>query len=322
MLQVPARPLMLRGRRFLLKVEDSASAADYPKFEGLRSAVWGFPEDTLAGPRNMACENFLHEGSSLFLAAYAEDPAGGFAEDAAHFVGFSYGFVGLKDKATGYRSPENLWFYSQYTAVHPDYRGYGLGIPIKEFQRDVVMETLGIFNVVCTYDPLTAVNAYRNCHRFGMDVAEYRASTYGEFGGLLNRTDVPTDRFFMNWDLRRAVRQAVLRPDDLLASGAGLVEAGDKTIRGRSGPVELEEIQSTKPDGGREVVLVRIPRDFYAMLRETDVEDPEVRRIPVEWRTRTRTVFQDLLAGGYRVVDFGLAGRPRPSPFYILRRNR
>jgi predicted GNAT superfamily acetyltransferase len=155
-----------------------------------------------------------------------------------------------------------------------------------------------------------------------MDVFEYRPAAYPEFGGLLNRMDVPADRFFMNWDLRRAVRQAVLRPDDLLASGAGLVEAGDKTIRGRSGPVELEEIQSTKPDGGREVVLVRIPRDFYAMLRETDVEDPEVRRIPVEWRTRTRTVFQDLLAGGYRVVDFGLAGRPRPSPFYILRRNR
>lgn len=322
MSKVPARPLVLRGRRFLLKVEDSISADDYPKYERLRNAVWGFPEDMLAGPRNMACENYLHDGSSLFLAAYAEDAAGGLAEDAGHLVGFSYGFVGLKDKAAGYRSPENLWFYSQYTAVLPDYRGCGLGIPLKEFQRDVVLETLGIFTIVCTYDPLTAVNAYRNVHRFGMDVAEYRPATYGEFGGFLNRTDVPTDRFFMSWDLRRPVRHAALSLDGLLASGAGLIDAEDETVRGRSGPVDLEKIRSTRPDGGRDVVLVRIPRDFYVLLRETDVDDPDVRRIPVEWRARTRTAFQDLSARGYRVVDFGLAGSPRPSPFYILRRDR
>jgi len=321
-MKVPARSLTLRGRRFLLKVEDSASAVDYLKYEHLRNAVWGFPEDTLAGPRNMACENFLHEGSSLFLAAYVEDAAGGLAEDAAHLVGFSYGFVGLKDKAEGYRSPENLWFYSQYTAVLSDFWGYGLGIPLKEFQRDVLMEMHGIFTVVCTYDPLTAVNAYRNVHRFGMDVVKYRPATYGEFGGRLNRTDVPTDRFFMSWDLRRAVRHSALPLDDLLASGAGLVDAGDETVRGRSGPVEMEKIQEIKPDGGREVVLVRIPRDFTAMLRETDVDDPDVRRIPIAWRAHTRTVFQDLSAKGYRVADFGLAGRPRPSPFYILRRDR
>jgi predicted GNAT superfamily acetyltransferase len=360
-MKVPARSLTLRGRRFRLKVEDSALPADYLKFERLRNAVWACPEDTLAGCRNMTCENFLHEGSSLFLASYGEDAAGGLAEDDAHLVGFSYGFVGLKDKAEGYRSPENLWFYSQYTAVLPDYWGYGLGIMLKEFQRDVLMETLGIFTVVCTFDPLTAVNAHRNVHRFGMDVFEYRPAAYPEFGGLLNRMDVPADRFFMNWDLRRAVRHDALPLDgvravgdsqvvfddrvnrisrgpglcpgvhfhregspldDLLAAGAGLVDAGDEVVRGRSGPVEMEKIREINPDGGREVVLIRIPRDFYSMLRETDVDDPEVRGIPVAWRTHTRTTFQALLAQGYRVVDFEFGGRPRPFPFYILRRKR
>ena len=321
-MKIPSRLFSLRGRRFILKVEDSASAGDYPKFERLRNAVWGFPEDALAGPRNMACENFLHEGSSLFLAVYGEDAAGGLAEDAAHLVGFSYGFVGLKDKEAGYRSPENLWFYSQYTALLPECRGCGLGIRLKEFQRDVLMETLGIFTVVCTFDPLTAVNAHRNVHWFGMDVVEYRPATYGEFGGRLNRTDVPTDRFFMNWDLRRALRPAALPLDDLLASGAGLVEAADETVRGRSGPVETERIRGIRAAGGRDVVLVRIPSDFYVLLRETDVDDPDVRRIPVEWRMRTRTLFLDLSARGYRVVDFGFAGAPRPAPFYALRRDR
>jgi predicted GNAT superfamily acetyltransferase len=314
------RILTLRRRRFLIKIEDSASGSDYRKYEDLRQAVWGFPDDALAGSRNLECESFLHEGSSLFLAVYVEDAAGGFREDAAHIVGFSYGFVGLKDKAAGYRSPDNLWFYSQYTGVLPEYQGFGLGVPLKEFQRDVLVETLGIFTVVCTYDPLTAVNARRNVGRFGMDVVEYRPAPNGPFGGHLNRADIPSDRFFMSWDLRRELRRPPLRLEEDLAAGAGLVLAEEVVIQGRAGPVELEVLRGLKPDEGRAEVLVRIPRDFYAMLRETDVVDPEVRRIPVEWRFSTRKVFQSLLAKGYRVVDFGDAGVPRSSPYYVLRR--
>jgi len=316
----PPRTINLRGRRFLLKIEDSASASDYGRYEDLRQEIWGFPQDALAGPRNLECESFLHEGSSLFLAVYVEDDAGGFPEDTAHLVGFSYGFVGLKDKAAGYRSPDNLWFYSQYTGVRPGYQGLGLGVPLKEFQRDVLMEALGVFTVVCTYDPLTAVNARRNVGLFGMDVVEYRPATYGPFGGLLNRVDIPSDRFFMSWDLRRELRRPPLQIDEALAAGAGLVEADEVVAEGRRGPVELEVLRRLKPDEGRDLVLVRIPRDFYAMLRETDVADPAVRRIPVEWRIATRSAFQGLLAKGYRVVDFGDAGGPRPAPYYVLRR--
>ena len=314
------RILTLPGRRFLLKIEDSASASDYGKYEELRQEIWGFPQDALAGPRNLECESFLREGSSLFLAVYVGDEAGGFPEDAAHLAGFSYGFVGLKDPTAGFRSPDNLWFYSQYTGVRPEYQGLGLGVPLKEFQRDVLMETLGIFTVVCTYDPLTAVNARRNVGRFGMDVVEYRPATYGPFGGLLNRVDIPSDRFFMSWDLRRELRRPPLRLDEALAAGAGLVEAEDVVVEGRRGPVVFEALRGLKPDEGRDLVLVRIPRDFYAMLRETDVADPSVRGIPVEWRAATRGAFQGLLAKGYRVVDFGDAGVPRPAPYYVLRR--
>jgi len=317
---IPPRSLVLRGRRFLIKVEDSAAASDYLRYETLRQEIWGFPEDGLAGARNLECENFLHEGSSLFLALYAEEEAGGRREDAAHLVGFSYGYVGLKDKAIGYRSPDNIWFYSQYTGVRPDFQGFGLGVPLKEFQRDVLMETLGIFTVVCTYDPLTAVNARRNVGRFGMDAVEYRPATYGAFGGLLNRVDVPTDRFFMRWDLRRDVRRPPLRIDDDLAAGAGLVEAEEAVVEGRGGPIAMEIARGLKPDEGRELVLIRIPRDFYGMLRETDGPDPGVRNIPVEWRSLTRRAFQELLAKGYRVADFGDSGGPRPSPYYVLRR--
>jgi predicted GNAT superfamily acetyltransferase len=310
----------IRGRRFLLKVEDSADAADYLKYEDLRAEVWAVPEDGMSGPRNLMCENFLHEGSSLFLGAYAEDENGGLAEDAAHLAGFSYGYAGISDKTLGYRSPENLWFYSQYTAVRPGMEGYGLGVLIKEFQRDVLLEILGIGRVVCTYDPLTAVNARRNIRRFRMDVLEYRVATYGEFGGRLNREDIPTDRFFMSWDLFRDAARRAEEPAEVPGSAIRVVAVEDRPIAGRSGRETVECAAGLRLERLGDVVLVPIPRDFYAMIEETDVEDPAVRRIPVDWRMATREAFRELFGRGYRVVDFASGGRPSERSSYVLHR--
>jgi len=311
-----SRVHVVRGRKFLFQVETSGRAEDYRKYEDLRQAIWGFADDPLPGTRNMLCENFLQDGSSLFLAVYADGGRGGLAPEAERCVGFSYGFVGLNDKSLAFRSPDNLWFYSQYTGVRTDYRSYGLGVLIKEFQRDVLLRVLGLSTVVCTFDPLTGVNARRNIHHFGMDVLEYRTSTYGEFGGLLNRRDVPSDRFFMSWDLGKAHR-----PSPAGAAGPpGAVcplSLAWKEVRGRSGPLRVEVVAAGDPAVRGETVLVPIPDDFNAMLRETDVEEPGVRRIPLDWRLRTREMFETLFREGYKVTDFR---HSESGNFYILER--
>lgn len=69
------------------------------------------------------------------------------------------------------------------------------------------------------------------------------------------------------------------------------------------------------------MLALRIPRDFYLMLRETDLTDPEIRRIPIDWRTSTRTAFQSLFAAGYKVIDFRTEGGLDPKNFYILKRS-
>jgi predicted GNAT superfamily acetyltransferase len=317
---LPERFHTIRGRRFLLKVEDSFEASDYLKYEELRNAVWNVPEDGMSGSRNLMCENFLHEGSSLFLAAYAEDAAGSLSEDAAHLAGFSYGYVGIRDKSLGYRDPENLWFYSQYTAVRPGFEGFGLGILIKEFQRDVLLEMLGIGVVVCTCDPLTAVNAHRNVRHFRMDVLEYRVATYGEFGGRLNRADIPSDRFFMSWDLAGDAARRAEEPEDVPAAATKVITVETKKTAVRSGRLNMEIARGLSLERLGEFALVRIPRDFYLMLEETAVDDPDVRRIPVDWRTTTRQAFKELFGRGYRVVDFLSGGEPSPRCFYVLRK--
>jgi len=318
-MRTPDRSFAVRGRRFRIKAEDSNTPSDYLKYEALRNEVWDFPEDHLSGVRNMMCENVFHEGSSLFIAAYAADEGGRLEEDAEHLAGFSYGFVGIKDKSVGYTAPGNLWFYAQFTAVRPEFQGYGVGILIKEFQRDVVLEVLGVSTAVCTYDPLTGVNAYRNVHHFRMTVVEYRAAAYGEYGGRLNRADVPTDRFFMSWDLRTAPRRgdSFARPVPP-EPDRDVIDVVERVVAGRSGPVNLETAAGFHREHASDHAFVRIPRDFYLMLRETDVADPSVRRIPTDWRTTTREAFQTLFADGYKVVDFLSVRGERPSNSYVL----
>ncbi len=303
------------GRRFLLRVETSHDAKDYRKYEDLRNDVWECPDDHFSATRNMMCENVLHEGSSLFIGAFAQDQGAAPSLDRTSMAGFCYGYVGLRDKTLGFRDGRNPRFYSQFTAVREEFRSFGLGILIKEFQREVVLDLLGIEEIICTYDPLTGVNAHRNVHHFGMDVLEYRVAAYGEYGGLLNRFDVPTDRFLMSWDLRRGTRSG--RAVFPVGSRHALV-AGIMTVEGRSGQLDLEVVREIRTDIDAEAVLVRVPSDFYRMLRETDVTDPAVRSIPVEWRLQTRRVFQSLFGRGYRVTDFGRTSDEPPWSCYVL----
>ena len=312
----------IKGRRFLFRVEDSDAPADYLKYEELRNAVWRYPQDNLPSGRNMMCENFLHDGSSLFIGVFVEDGHGAPAVSGDRLVAFSYGFVGLKDKALGFSAPDNLQFYSQYNAVREDFRGFNLGILMKEFQREQVRDVFGLDIITCTYDPLTAVNAYRNIHHFGMEVLAYRTDTYGEFGGLLNRLDVPRDRLFISWDLKKEGRRPEFDLPKWLTPERCVIEMERVKVRGKSGPLELEVIREIHPALDGDPLLVEIPADFYLMLQETDVEDENVRRIPVDWRGITRQVFQTLLGKGYRVSDFCLTKSTPRRYFYVLERTR
>jgi len=314
----PPRLHSFAGRTFRIRVETSAEAADYAKFDRLRDEIWGFPQDHMAGTRNLMCESFLHDGSSLFLAAYEAGPDGGLPESDDRLAGFAYGFVGIRDKSAGFRSPDNLWFYAQYTGVKPVFQGSGLGVAIKEYQRNVLLSVFGVRHVVCTYDPLTGVNAYRNIHHFGMSVLEYRTATYGEYGGHLNRLDVPSDRFFMDWDLESPAPRPAYDLADLLEATAPVLGAERRTVAGRSGPGEMEIVAGPVRWPAGPFALVRIPRDLYLMLRETDVEEPAIRRIPLDWRLATREAFRTLLGAGYRAVDFRGVRLPQAESWYVL----
>jgi predicted GNAT superfamily acetyltransferase len=307
------------GKKFLLQVETSHEAADYMKYEEIREEIWKDPLDSFACARNMAAGNYFNEGSSLFIAAYVEAESGGFTKDKVHLAGFSYGFVGIKDKEVGFRDLENIEFYSQYTGVKEDYQNMGLGILIKEFQKKILVEVFGVFTVTCTFDPLTGVNAHRNIHRFQMDVVNYLENCYVEFTGKLNRWDVPLDRFFVSWDLKKEAQKPKYDINELFDSGKSVIQTEVQKISGKNGPIQLDVITEIDLSLDNKLLLVEIPFDFYTMLQETDVSDNRVRDIPVAWRFKTREVFQDLFRRGYSIFDFRYIQKEgRKRDFYVL----
>jgi len=311
----------IKGKKYLFRVETSDDHREYLKYEELRNEVWREPKDHMSGSRNMMCENFLHEGSSLFIGVFSETEKGGFEHDKEHLVGFSYGFVGIKDKKIAYRKTDNLQLYSQYTCVRPDCEHLGLGVMIKEFQRETLVEVLGITTVICTFDPLTGVNAYRNIHHFGMEVLVYREAFYGDFGGRLNRLDVPCDRFLVTWDLIKGKERSEYDLNNLAESGWMAVKAKRKTVEGKSGPVELEVIDEINLNLDNEFLLIEIPVDFYHVLEETNVEDDRVRDIPLEWRMKTRQAFKALFERNYKIIDFRKVEKDElVRDFYILKK--
>jgi predicted GNAT superfamily acetyltransferase len=312
---------VVTGKRYLFAVEMSHNKEDYLKYEDLRQEIWRESTDKMAGARNMLCENYFDRGSSLYTGVFVEDDKGGFPRDEKYLVGFSYGFVGVRDKDLGFRSPENLCFYSQYLGVKKGFQSLGLGVLIKEFQRKAVFEVFGVNTITCTYDPLVGVNAYRNIHRFGMKVIEYKEAFYQDLGGELNRIDIPSDRLFVSWDLTKETKIPRYDLKSLVRSGHLAIHTRLATAQCSSGPVELEVVSDIRPIRDRDFVLLEIPFDFYRMLRETDVPDQHVRKIPLEWRYATREIFQKLFARQYRVIDFSTyRGKDRKKNFYVLKK--
>lgn len=183
------------------------------------------------------------------------------------------------------------------------------------------MEMFGIYTMTCSYDPLTGINAYRNIQHFGMDVVGYREACYGEFGGLLNREDIPCDRFFISWDLKKEIQRTEYDLEFLIDSSLMAINADTVEVKGRSGPVKLEVVKNVNLDFNNAFLLVEIPFDFYRMLRETDVSESKVRRIPIEWRMKTRQVFKTLLKRKYKIIDFRqIEKNKRKRDFYVLKR--
>ena len=121
----------------------------------------------------------------------------------------------------------------------------------------------------------------------------------------------------MSWDLKKTPDRSGPPP---AGACARVFRVESRRVAGKTSEVSFEVVRDMDLDLDSDNLLVQIPLDFYGMLKETDVADPDVRRIPVDWRLCTRSAFLGFFDRGFRVVDFLRNSGNPPANYYVLAR--
>ncbi len=229
--------------------------------------IWGASERNVV-PRELLLTMQLNGG--VVLGAFAPDE---------RLVGFVFGFPGLRDG--------RLRICSHQLGVVPEYRGAGIGIALKQAQRDEALR-LGYELISWTFDPLEARNAYINLHRLGCIARLYDRDHYGPMEDELNR-GLPSDRLEAEWWLGST--------HALDADRAGV----DRAVP-LDAPVLLDTDQAGFPVRtavnlvGNRGALIRVPTDFQA-IKQNNMD------LARRWRTESRAAFEAALAAGLVASD-------------------
>lgn len=184
-----------------IEFRELRTAAELAPMPVLESRVWG-DVDLVA--------------VNLLVATVSEGGMAIGAFDGDRLVGSVYGF------AT--HQPHVL--HSHYLAVDPDYRRTGLGVALKQHQRDWCLSN-GRTAMRWTFDPLQLGNAHLNLRSLGAIGVQYHANLYGPMGGI--NGGLPSDRLVVEWQL------------------VGQRFAGTESVDVAVPPVTAEEIASAEP---------------------------------------------------------------------------
>lgn len=233
------------------------------------------------------------------------------ALEGEQLVGFVFGFLGTDESTPDRVAMARLKHCSHQLGVHPDHRGQGLALQLKWAQRDQVMRQ-GIRLVTWTYDPLMSINAHLNIRRLGAVCRVYKREVYGEMRDGLNR-GLASDRFQVDWWVtsnRVETRLEAARPPldlaNYLSAGAQKVLSARLGDDGLARPGERIERSSSN------LALVEIPYDFLG-IKSRDIG------LAQQWRTLTRSVFEQAFGDGFVVTDFvHLGGEKFPRSYYVL----
>lgn len=276
----------------LLAIRDLTKYDEFLQVRDVQQQVWGFTggEGLYPPMLNTAAEN-----GGTVIGAF----------DGGRMIGFIYGFIGI-------HADRRLKLCSQTMGILPEYRNKGIAATLKWAQRQRVLEN-GIDLITWTYDPLEAPNARLNLHTLGGMARTYKRNIYGENFGALSK-GLPSDRFLIEWWLNSeavAERSKGLKPGPI---GVGSPIAN--RCAGTSGDRKNETIDLNLDTP---IVRIEVPNDLQA-IKKTNMT------LALDWRLKTRELFEAYFARGYEAVDFVRAGEVWGSErarynWYVLRRS-
>lgn len=259
----------MTGAPALVDIRLLRSQDEYAACETLSRDVWGVAERNIV-PRELLLTMQLNGG--LVHGAFLPD---------GRMIGFCFGFAGLRDG--------QLRLCSHQLGVLPEYRGSGVGIRLKQAQRQDAMAR-GYQLISWTFDPLEARNAYINLHRLGCIARVYDRDHYGVMEDDLNR-GLPSDRFEAEWWLRREK-----------ASFDG--DAAPIILRVADNGEPVSRLDALRPAGP---AWIQIPSDFQAVKRRS-------LDLARRWRLESRQAIEAALGAGLVALDFSREGAYLMAP--------
>ncbi|MGH9766115.1 MAG: hypothetical protein ACREAB_01670, partial [Blastocatellia bacterium] len=273
---------------------------EYHAVEQLQREIWGAQDIEI-----VAFETLMtaHRNGGVMLGAFDT------AEGEERMAGFVFGFVGLT--ADG-----RVKHCSHIAGVLPGYRDRNVGYALKLKQREIVLAQ-GIELITWTFDPLESRNARFNFHKLGATCDVYLRNLYGAMRDTLN-AGLPSDRFQVDWRIASPRVEARLRgetsdvsPSLLMAEAVPLINpqtAGEPLRPSEKAWAEKPGAEKALFETGR--MLIQIPADFQS-LKTADKE------LALEWRLRTRELFEWAFDKGYTATDLLVEGG---QSYYLLER--
>ncbi|MGH9940594.1 MAG: hypothetical protein ACREAM_30490 [Blastocatellia bacterium] len=286
-------------RRMPIEIRPIRTQEEYHAVERLQREIWGAQDIEIIGFETLMT---AHKNGGVALGAFD------LVEDEERMVGFVFGFVGLT--ADG-----RVKHCSHIAGVLSGYRDRNVGYALKLKQRELVLAQ-GIDLITWTFDPLESRNARFNFHKLGATCNTYLRNLYGAMRDTLN-AGLPSDRFQVDWRIASPRVEPRLRGESVAVSAsspasspASLLMAGgvpliNPSVAGEP-PRPLEE---TTVEAER--LLIRIPSDFQS-LKAAD------KNLALEWRLRTRELFEWAFAKGYTATDLLVESG---WSYYLLERN-
>lgn len=262
----------------MMHIRPLTTLDDCRKVADLEKTVWGYTDAEDVVPPPVLIVSIKRGGVLL-----------GSFDDAGEMNGFVYSIPALRD------GRPSQW--SHMLGVTAEARSHGLGTKLKLAQREATL-AMGLDLIEWTYDPLQAMNAHLNFAKLGVVVEEYEENVYGESSSPLHR-GTPTDRFVAEWRLKEPhVERRIAAGGSLPMKDASVTRA---PVVNPSRPSRswLEPADGDLSFTDRRL-LVEIPVGFGDMQRQNP-------GLALEWRLKTRRIFQAYLGAGYRVVDFFLS---------------
>jgi predicted GNAT superfamily acetyltransferase len=275
-----------------IEIRPVKTEEEYHAVEQLQREIWGAQDIEI-----VAFETLMtaHRNGGVALGAF--DIVG----DQERMVGFVFGFVGLTAEG-------RVKHCSHIAGALPPYRDRGVGYALKLKQREIVLAQ-GIDLITWTFDPLESRNARFNFHKLGATCGVYLRNLYGAMRDALN-AGLPSDRFQVEWGITGPRVEARLRGGREAApasSPISLLMADGVPLINPLAPAA--PLRSSEKAGTRSArLLVEIPPDFQS-LKAAD------KNLALEWRLRTRELFEEAFAEGYTATDLLVDGG---RSYYLL----